>query len=171
MKTLITTTLLILQSMAYSQPDKTIKTSIEIEGTLSEVWSVLIDLEKWENWNPFIIQSEGQAIEGAKIKNTMISGDKEMVFKPKVQVVRKEKEFTWLGHLYIPGLFDGRHRFLIEEVGPNRVLLTQDEQFSGLFSGMILRKIGDETATNFEKMNVALKTEVEQKKTDLVSQQ
>ncbi|MFY0607245.1 MAG: SRPBCC domain-containing protein [Cyclobacteriaceae bacterium] len=150
--------------MAYSQSDKTITTEIEIEGSLAEVWEVLVDLEKWERWNPFIIQCEGQPIQGSKIKNTMISGGKKMVFKPRVQVVQKQKEFTWVGHLYIPGLFDGRHRFLIKEVGPSRVLLTQDEQFSGLLSGIILRKIGEDTIASFEKMNEALKAEVERRR-------
>lgn len=149
--------------MSYSQSTKTITETIEINASSTEVWKVLTDLPSWKSWNPFIIQSEGQAIVGSKIKNTMRSNNKEMIFNPKVLVVDENQEFTWLGHLFIPGLFDGKHRFILEELGENKVRLVQTETFKGILSRMVLKKIGEETALNFQKMNEALKERVEEK--------
>ncbi len=146
--------------MGYSQSTKTITESIDIDASASAVWAVLTDLAGWQSWNPFIIQSEGEAIVGTKLKNTLISNEKEMVFKPKVLIADENKEFTWLGHLFFPGLFDGKHAFIIEELGPNKVRLVQTETFKGILSGMILKKIAEDTALNFQKMNEALRDRV-----------
>ncbi|MFT4834519.1 MAG: hypothetical protein ACI83W_001795 [Marinoscillum sp.] len=163
MKKIATFTLLTLATMAYSQSTKTITETIEINASSSEVWAVLTDLAGWQSWNPFIIQSEGEAIVGSKLKNSLLSNDKEMIFKPKVLVADENTEFTWLGRLFFPGLFDGKHRFIIEELAPNKVRLVQTETFKGILSGMILKKIGVDTALNFQKMNEALKNKVEGK--------
>ena len=39
--------------------------------------------------------------------------------------------------LVVSGIFDGEHRFLIEEAGPGRVRFVQSERFGG-----ILRSLG-----------------------------
>jgi hypothetical protein len=38
----------------------------------------------------------------------------------------------WLGHVLLPGLFDGDHSFAIEPLGDRRVRVTQQEQFRGM---------------------------------------
>ncbi|MFY0686777.1 MAG: SRPBCC domain-containing protein [Cyclobacteriaceae bacterium] len=141
--------------------EKQIYTEIEIDATPEQVWDVLIDLQHWQDWNPFIVSSEGKAEEGRKIKNTMVNGDKRMVFKPKVLTVDKYKEFKWQGHLLIPGLFDGMHKFEIQQTAGGKVRVVQSEQFKGILTGMVLKRIGDETISGFKAMNAALKERVE----------
>ena len=146
------------------QNSKHLETSITIDASAEEVWSAFSDFNNWESWNPFIIESLGHAVEGTRLKNTMLNGDKTMVFKPKIIKVEENKELIWKGHLIIPGLFDGRHGFRIEVVNDQKVRFINYEDFSGILSGIILKKIGKETEINFDKMNQALKKEVESKR-------
>jgi len=138
------------------------KRQILINASADKVWSVLTDFGLWKEWNSFIVNSEGAAIVGSKLKNTFDNNGKEMVFKPKVLRAEPNKELVWMGRLFIPGIFDGTHGFRIEEVGPNQVRFVNYESFKGIFSSMILKKIYDDTAKGFERMNSELKAQVEQ---------
>ncbi|WP_020533520.1 SRPBCC domain-containing protein [Flexithrix dorotheae] len=140
---------------------KSINTEITINASKEEVWSVLTNNENYQNWNPFIVESKGRVEKGNRIVNTMKNGNQKMVFKPVIKSVRKNEYFSWLGSLWIPGIFDGYHFFHLEEVSAKKVKLTQGEQFSGLLSGMILKKIKTQTEAEFIKMNEALKQVVE----------
>lgn len=148
--------------MAQAQNLKSLEKSIIINASAEKVWRVLTDFENWENWNSFIIKSEGVAKEGTKLQNTFDNDGKEMVFKPKILKAETNKELVWIGRLFMPGIFDGTHGFKIEEIGPNQVRFTNYERFSGLFSGMIMKKIYDKTAAGFEQMNRELKAQAEQ---------
>ena len=44
-----------------------------------------------------------------------------MRFKPRVLKAEPNRELRWLGHLGIPGLFDGEHIFTIEPLDQERV--------------------------------------------------
>lgn len=83
-----------------------------------------------------------------------------MRFKPTVLAVNLERELRWLGHLLIPGIFDGEHYFLLESIGQNRTRLTQGEKFSGLLVGFLGSALSA-TKAGFESMNTALKKEAE----------
>lgn len=138
-----------------------IRTEIIINAPKEKVWDILTDFDKYQQWNPFIVKSQGKAIPGSYLVNTMKNGRDTMTFKPKVLKAEPFSYFDWLGKLWIKGLFDGHHYFQIEEIHPNQVKLIHGENFSGLLSKMILKKIGKETWENFVKMNQALKNRTE----------
>jgi hypothetical protein len=87
-------------------------------------------------------------------------GGRPMTFRPRVLEVTPAGVLTWLGHLGVPGLFDGEHRFEIDEVSESRVRFIQAEQFSGLLVRP-LRSSLRKTEQGFALMNQALKVEAE----------
>ncbi|MBN8680133.1 MAG: SRPBCC domain-containing protein [Chitinophagales bacterium] len=139
-----------------------IRTEIVIQASKEKVWSILTNLGAYPEWNPFIVSSKGSIEKGARIENTLRTGDKTMTFKPVILEVRQGQYFEWLGSLWFKGLFDGQHYFEIQELGPNQVNLVHGETFSGILSGMIFRSIGEDTRNNFVKMNQALKARAEE---------
>lgn len=141
--------------------DKRIHTEIVINAGAADVWKVLTDFESYPQWNPFILSIEGKAVKGERLKNTLKNGDKTIVFKPVVQEVTPLVSFSWLGSLFVKGIFDGRHYFKLEEISARQVKLVHGEAFSGILSSFILKKIGADTAANFVKMNQALKLRAE----------
>lgn len=136
---------------------KSIVTEIVINATPKSIWEILTQLENYSKWNPFIVQSSGKIAPGNKIKNTMKNGDKTISFSPKILKVIPKKYFDWQGHLFFPGLFDGHHYFEITSINENQSLLKHGENFNGILSSFILKKIGDETRSNFIAMNQAIK--------------
>lgn len=136
---------------------KEITTSVIINGTKEAVWQVLIDFEKYEEWNPFITCVEGDVIEGNQIK-VKLQG---MTFKPTVLVLNKYTEFKWLGHLLFKGIFDGEHRFLLEDNKNGTITFRQSEKFKGLLIRLFSNSLDNDTKNGFDLMNQALKKRVE----------
>lgn len=141
---------------------KSLKTEIIINAPVAKVWQVLTNFEAYPEWNPFIIKIIGNLEIGHKLEAIIqAEGQSAMTFKPTVLKVEEEKEFRWLGHLFIRGLFDGEHYFELEALGPQQTKLIHGENFSGILVGLLLKRIGDGTLAGFKAMNKALKERVE----------
>lgn len=140
---------------------KQIRTEIVINATAEKVWKVLTDFAAYPSWNPFIISIDGGTSVGGRLTNTMLNGGKKFVFRPVVTRSEPPRHFAWLGSLIVKGIFDGHHYFEIETLPGGQVMFIQGENFSGVLSGWLLKKIGTETRNNFIKMNEALKVVAE----------
>jgi hypothetical protein len=137
-----------------------IKTTIEIEGSIEQVWTELMDWRAYPNWNPFIRSIQGKALKGEKIHIDL----GKMKFNPKIKELDEHKRFAWLGHLLFPGLFDGYHSFSLVQKEPGLVIFIQEEKFKGLLVPFFKKMILVDTKANFDLMNKALKERVEAKK-------
>ena len=138
-------------------------TEIEIQASPDRVWEALTDFAAYPDWNPFIVQAAGQPVSGARLELQMqLPGRRPTTFRPKVLEAAPAHRLRWLGHLLVPGLFDGEHTFAIEPSGPGQVRLTQQEEFRGLLAPLILALIAKPTQEGFHQMNQALKARVEQ---------
>ena len=99
---------------------------------------------------------------GGKLAVTIQPEDKKpMTFTPVVLKNEKDKEFRWLGHLFVKGLFDGEHYFQLDAIGPNQTRLIHGEIFTGVLASVLLKMIGKSTLNGFRSMNEALKRQVE----------
>ena len=95
---------------------KELSTDIEFEGTRDEVWEVLADLAAYPTWNPFLPEIEGELRVGARLRVRFQPVDERgMTIRPTVRAVEPGREVRWLGHLLVPGIFDGEHRFLLND--------------------------------------------------------
>lgn len=135
---------------------------ITIRGTAAQVWAVLTEFGKYPEWNPFIRAASGDVRAGARLEVRIHPPDgSPMTFRPTVREASPARELRWLGHLWVPGLFDGEHRFLIEPLDGGSVRFRQSEQFRGLFVPLMPAVIYDRTRRGFDAMNRALKERVE----------
>ncbi|WP_100488741.1 SRPBCC domain-containing protein [Sporolactobacillus pectinivorans] len=135
-----------------------IRTEIQIKATANRVWDVLTDFKRYPEWNPFIKYLKGKPMEGTKIEVKMASaGSKGMILKPKVLKFQRCKEFRWLGHIVIPGLFDGEHIFEIINIPNNATLFIQREKFYGILVPLLKNTLDKSTKAGFEAMNKQLK--------------
>jgi len=141
---------------------KEIHTEIEIHAPADRVWRALIEFTAYPEWNPFIHRVDGEAKAGSRL-NVFIrpTGGEGMSFRPKVLVVDPNRELRWLGHLLVPGLFDGEHSFVIEPLGEGLVRFIQRERFGGLLLPLLWSMLEGNTRHGFEEMNRALKLRCE----------
>lgn len=140
---------------------KHLKTEVTIHAPVAEVWKNLLDFESYPKWNPFIKKVKGSGLKDEQIGIWLkIDSNKTMNIKPVVLQRRENSEFRWLGHLFIPGIFDGEHYFILEPV-ERGTRLTHGENFKGILSGLVLKMVGESTVRGFRAMNEALKKRVE----------
>jgi hypothetical protein len=137
-----------------------LSTSIDIDAPAAVVYGVLTDFARYPEWNGYT-RIEGEAAEGTRLRvSPGPEAGRAPTFRPRV-LVADGRELRWRGRLYVPGLFDGEHSFLVEDLGAGRSRLTQSEAFSGALVGPVMRRIGADTERNFRAVNRALKARAE----------
>ena len=137
-----------------------IRAEIDIEAPPAEVWRHLVDLAAYPEWNPFIRAASGKPEVGQQLSLRMQPpGGRGFTLRPRVTEVVPAATFEWLGHLVVPGLFDGRHRFDLTPT-PSGTHLVQSESFGGLLVRPLRRSLDGSTRAGFEAMNAALRRRV-----------
>ncbi len=137
---------------------KEIKTEIIINASPGKVWAILTDFENYPTWNPFIKSLKGKVAAGNRVE-TIIQppGEKPMTFKPLVLEYDENKELRWIGHLLIPGLFDGEHKFELIDNSNGTTLFKQSEKFTGILIPLFKKMLEVNTVEGFNQMNKKLK--------------
>lgn len=139
---------------------QTITTTVTVKAPPRDVWDVLVDLPGHRHWNPFITAAAGTLEVGQRLHLTIQPpGGRPMSFKPTVIEVEPHTRLEWLGRLGLPGIFDGRHSFVLTPLQGERTLVQHSETFSGAlvpFVGSML----DRTRAGFVAMNEALASHV-----------
>jgi hypothetical protein len=142
---------------------KELNCEIDIQASDERVWQLLTDFASFPQWNPFIRRASGEPKTGTRLEVTMQpSGARGMTFRPTVLKAEPKRELRWLGHLLIPGLFDGEHSFTIEPLEANHVRFVQRERFTGILVPLFAHGLDTDTRRGFEEMNQALKKRAEQ---------
>lgn len=135
---------------------------IEIAAPPERVWEVLTDFDAYPEWNPFMRSLLGSCETGSRVTVRIEPpGARGMTFKPTILAAEPEREIRWLGRLFVPGLFDGEHRLVIEPLEDGRSRFVQSERFTGLLVGLFAKTLAA-TQRGFEQMNLALKRRVEE---------
>ena len=141
---------------------KELHSEIEIDAPAERVWELLTDFGSYPQWNPFIRNISGLPASGERLEVRLEPpGGRAMTFKPKVLKAEPNRELRWLGHLLVPGLFDGEHSFIIQPLEENRVRFVQREAFKGLLVPLFARNLETNTQRGFEQMNRVLKERAE----------
>jgi hypothetical protein len=143
-----------------------LSTSVHVDAPPETVWRVLTHFDEYPEWNPFL-RVVGRANAGAHLSvEVRPPGRRPATFRPTVTHVDHGTELRWLGHLGVPGVYDGEHRFRVAaEDGGTR--FTQSERFEGVLVGVVNRwfGMGPATEAGFEAMNAALKERAESEAT------
>jgi hypothetical protein len=144
---------------------KEIITTIDIPASPERVWRVLTDFASYPKWNPFIRGVQGSLQEGTRlrVRVRIPPGGRARIFSPIVLKVIPAAELRWRGKLFIKGLFDGEHIFIMVPQGLEGTQFIQRERFSGLLAPLLMPFIAGKTHKSFEAMNRALKKAAEVK--------
>jgi hypothetical protein len=138
-----------------------IERAIAINASADRVWQILVDFERYPEWNPFVISASGEACPGRRLTvRIQPPGERAMTFRPRVLVATPGRELRWLGRLLVPGIFDGEHSFTIEPTSPGSCRLVQAETFKGILVALLGGTLRA-TAEGFDQMNEALKARAE----------
>lgn len=139
-----------------------ITTRIQINSYPEDIWKILVDLDSYSLWNPFIIAAKGKICEGQTINITIEPmKHKTFSFTPRIVEVIPNRKITWQGKTLVKGLFDGQHGFELNDNKDGTTTLIQKEHFSGLLIPLCKRMIEEDTLRGFNLMNEALRIRTE----------
>lgn len=137
-----------------------IDTSVVIDADPGRVWDILMDFAGYREWNPFILTAAGEARVGSVLTvEIRPPQQRAMTHRPTVTEVEPGRRLRWLGRLAVPGLFAGRHEYLVEADGSG-TLFRHREEFRGLLVPLLRRTLR-QTEEGFHAMNQALKLRAE----------
>ena len=141
-----------------------ISTEIEINAPAAAVWGELVDGVTYPEWNPFVKHLSGDIDVGNILNVTIQSeGNALMDFTPEVLVADENAELRWVGKLFVRGIFDGEHYFILEETDRGTTIFRHGENFTGILGYPMLAFIREDTENGFRAMNTALKARAEER--------
>jgi hypothetical protein len=141
---------------------KELHSEIEIDASAECVWAILTDFASYPQWNPFIRRISGELKVGERLEVRLEPPDtRGITMRPTILRAEPNLLMRWVGHLLVPGLFDGEHSLATESLGEDRVRFVQHEAFKGVLVRLLARSLDTNTLRGFEEMNEALKERAE----------
>jgi len=142
-----------------------IRTEIDINAPMEKVWSVVTDIDKWEEWSPIINQASGAASLGSELTITMISEDGKgskdgPKYMPVVTIYQEPKVFRWRAKMMAEFIFTNDKVFELEEISSGTRLIHK-EMYKGMIVPLFWSKLNDHVPSMLESMNDALKEKIE----------
>lgn len=137
-----------------------IRTEIQIAAAPEDVWDVLVDLDRYAEWNPFITDASGVPSPGERLALKMAANGRTFTVRPIVMQRREPHTLGWRGRFGLPGLFDADHTHELHPIGAG-TRYVQREEFTGLLVPLLGKTLAA-TDVAFHEMNRALQRRVEQ---------
>lgn len=138
-----------------------LRSEVEIHAPRAHVYRVLTDFARYEQWNPYLTDVQGELVVGRalKVEVSLPEGSTYQVAASVTQVAPDEA-LRWVGRFWSSTLLQLEQSFALREPQPGvtRVLHGQD------FSGFLLRFAGQgltQAARGAVYMNQALKKRAE----------
>ena len=120
---------------------KVIETSIVIESSADHVWSLLTDLDRYVDWNPFIVFAGGHVATGETIRFRMAVDITPKRFHRRVTVMdANDYTLCWTTSGFMSRLFKTDYRFRIEPLDAECVRFIQRESMSGWIPVLLSRR-------------------------------
>lgn len=139
-----------------------VRTHIEIHAPAQRIWDILVDLDRYHEWNPFIRRAKGRIAPGATFEvSPKTKGGKRLVFVPQVTDYQEMREFTWTGKFYFRWLAMGNHTFRLTPLDNGAIRVDHDERIYGIGAPLVYLFAKEQIRTGFEAMNHALKQRAE----------
>ncbi len=141
-----------------------IRDEIEINASIDKVWNTVIDFENYKKWNTQLTYLGGEVKPKGNLHLKLAAdGAAPYEFKPTISYWEDRKQFAWIAITGINRIFDGEHFFELEDLGPEKTLLVNREEYRGVLSMIFKQLPMMKTAPNgFKKMNLELKNYIEQ---------
>jgi hypothetical protein len=137
---------------------------VPIEATADVVWAILIDFERWSEWNPSVPMIRGDAQVGSEVKLTVA-----MPGRPSAKVtatlteVVPERRLCWHGSVGGDRVFAGTREFQLDPQPDGTVLFTHVEDVSGLLFPLLRALMRPAIQLHHDDVNAALKQRIESK--------
>lgn len=140
-----------------------VRTETIINASIEEVWQLLTDTRNHDiSLGDFGATVTGTMAVGERLTITFSSKEGQgFSYRPTVSVFKPMQEVRWGTHLFVSGLFENDHYFLLEPLNEGQTRLVQGETFKGVLVPLIWGRLQGQLEPGFKAMNEALKARAE----------
>lgn len=132
-----------------------------IDAPAEHVWQVLVDTEKYVEWNPFTPRVDTNFRPGSDVALRVILGPLKLRQKQRIQSLEPPRLLAWgmtMGHR---ALLVARREQRLEVLGANRCRYLTTDTMSGLLAPLVALLLGRLIRNGFNAMAAALKERAE----------
>lgn len=136
-----------------------IKTEIEIAASPAKVWSIITNIDEWQDWSPIISASQGEPIVGSKLNITMMGkeeGKDGPQYNPVIIGLKDQKYFHWRANMLAGFIFTNDKIFHLKETETGTHLI-HIETFKGLMAPLMSGSVEKNVPAMLNSMNKAFK--------------
>lgn len=137
---------------------------VEIFAPIDFVWAILIDVEKYPQWNPFTVRVETDLnVNDAVALYVHMPKRGDRVQHEIVREVKQPTNLAWGMNLGFDFLLKARRDQQLVKISNDWCSYQTWDAFSGIFTPLVLALFGNDVQTGFDKMAIALKAHAELK--------
>ena len=138
------------------------RTGFEIDAPDTDVWAVLVNFDRYPQWNPSLPSISGELKEGSMVSMTLgLPGRPSMNVTANIEQLQPKRLLTWRGKVGGAWLFSGHRVFEIQAVTPTKSKVIHVEDISGLLAPLFKVLMGDAVQRSHDEFNNALRRRVE----------
>jgi hypothetical protein len=138
------------------------RTTFPVAASAETVWGILLDFERWSEWNPSVPSISGEAQIGSTLAMTLAMPRRPSAkVKAEITELDPERRFSWHGNIGGDRLFAGTREFEIDPQPDGTVLVTHVETVTGLLFPVFRAVMGSAIQEHHDNLNSALKDRAE----------
>lgn len=111
--------------------------TIDIDAPAALVWEILTDLERYGDWNPFVVRVKGQAKVGETVTLTVKMGSRTVKQRLVVRTFEAPSKLVWTLSNETSLVLRGGRTQTIEDLGGGRSRYISREELLGLASPVL----------------------------------
>jgi hypothetical protein len=138
------------------------RTEFDIDAPAQQVWAVLVDFERYADWNPSVPSISGEVREGSTVSLTLaLPGRPNLNVRAVLQEVTPNRRLTWRGHLGADQVFTGYREFSIHPHSESKVRVTHVEDLQGWIAPLFEKLMGRSVQRHHDAFNESLRNRAE----------
>jgi hypothetical protein len=132
-----------------------------VAADLTRVWQILVDLPRYQDWNPWVTRAEGRAEPGAEVVVDVVLGKHVMRAQHIVLTVEPEARFCWRDAGWNSWFVYGQRCRTLQRQPDGRVLFRQELLLDGPLSPVAGLTMGRALRDGMAAETTALKQHAE----------
>ena len=125
----------VLASAALDRPARSYRDAVVVAAPRAAIWSLLTEVDRYDEWNPYITEGRGTATPGSTIELGFRTGSAEVETRSaKVLIVRPRRKLEWETRVVAPGILDREQIFRVLPMRSGRWLVVQEVRLEGVLA-------------------------------------
>jgi uncharacterized protein YndB with AHSA1/START domain len=137
--------------------------TVQIAAPAEFVWDVLVDYDRYPEWNPYTVAARTTLVIGSLIELDVPNPDGSpgtFVNREYIRIVDPPRHLRYDTAEEIPGIHGARDQY-VEPLGPDRCSYRTTDTFTGRYAESIVDSLGPWVKAGFDSVALALKERAE----------